>query len=64
MYKTGGWVIIEYLIALNGINCLTSCNNACPLPGLAFFRMKNRDEGCQIFRLGDMVEMAGGNFSQ
>ena len=33
MYKTGGWVNIEYPIALSGANCLTYCINACPLPG-------------------------------
>ena len=28
------------------------------------YKKNSPDEGCQIFRLGDMVEMAGGNFSK
>ncbi len=28
------------------------------------FRREHPEEGCQIFRLGDMVQMAGGNFSR
>ena len=28
------------------------------------FKPDTRDQGCQIFRLGDMVEMAGGNYSK
>ena len=28
------------------------------------YKKENPDEGCQIFRLGDMVSLAGGNFSK
>ena len=28
------------------------------------FTIANPDPGCQIFRLGEMVELAGGNFSE
>ena len=38
------------LISNNGRPCL--------------FKAKNPDQGCQIFKLGDMVEMAGGNYSK
>ena len=29
-----------------------------------FYTKDNPDEGCQIFKLGEMVDMAGGNFSR
>ena len=38
------------LISNNGRPCL--------------FKAKDPDQGCQIFKLGDMVQMAGGNYSK